>query len=126
MADLYREHLHGCTQEEVFRRVTAPWAGSIQVLKHDSMKVRLPDGLRFTFAFADGNHDPRWVENDFALIWRRLEPGGWAGFHDYGGDLPEVTAMLDSMMARHAGEIRRVEKIADRWILLIEKRKGEA
>jgi hypothetical protein len=37
-----------------------------------------------------------------------------------------VTAMLDSMMARHAGEIGRVEKIADRWILLIEKRKGEA
>jgi SAM-dependent methyltransferase len=126
MADLYRDYLRGHTQEEVFRQVTAPWAESIQVLKQDSMKARLPDGLRFTFAFADGNHDPAWVRNDFELIWRRLEPGGWAGFHDYGGDLPEVTAALDSLMAQHAAEIGRVEKVADRWILLIEKRKGGA
>lgn len=122
MADLYRRYLQGHTQEEIFKQVTARWSSSIQVIKQDSMKARFPDGLRFTFAFTDGHHDPAWVKSDFELVWRRLSPGGWAGFHDYGGDLPEVTAMLDSLMAKHADEITKVEKIADRWILLIQKR----
>ena len=122
MADLYREYLRGQTQEQVFRQVTAPWANSIQVLKADSMKVRFPDGLRFVFAFVDGNHDPQWVRSDFALVMRRLHGGGWAGFHDYGGDLPEVTAALDEMMAQYASQIGRVEKIKDRYILLVEKK----
>lgn len=122
MADLYRRYLHGRTQEEIFRQVTGPWSGSIQVIKQDSMKARLPDGLRFTFAFTDGNHDPVWVKSDFHLVWKRLVPGGWAGFHDYGGDLPDVTAALDSTMAQYAGEIGRVEKVQDRWILLVQKR----
>lgn len=121
MADLYRDYLRGRTQEEIFRQVTAPWAGSIQVLKQDSMKARLPDGLRFSFAFVDGNHDPRWVKSDFQLVWKRLLPGAWAGFHDYGGDLPEVTALLDSMLVQYGGEIGRIEKIKDRWILLVQK-----
>jgi SAM-dependent methyltransferase len=122
MADLYRDYLHGHSQEEIFRQVTAPWSASIQVLKQDSMKVRLPDGLRFSFAFTDGNHDPAWVKSDFQLVWRRLLPGGWAAFHDYGGDLPDVTAALDSMLGQYAAEIGRVEKIEDRWILLVQKR----
>ena len=115
----------GPTQEEIFRQVTAPWSASIQVLKQDSTRARLPDGLRFGFAFADGNRDPVRVKSDFQLVWRRLLPGGWAGFHDYGGDLPDVTAALDSMLEQYAAEIGRVEKIEDRWILLVQKR-GEA
>ena len=122
MSDLYRDYLRAQTQEQVFRQVTAPWAGSIQVLKQDSMKVRFPDGLRFVFAFVDGHHDPKWVRSDFATVWKRLHAGGWAGFHDYGGDLPEVTAALDSMLAQHAAQIGRVEKIQDRLILLVEKK----
>jgi SAM-dependent methyltransferase len=126
MADLYRDYLRRCnqdrcTQEEVFRQVTARWTDSIQVIKQDSMKVRLPDGLKFSFAFTDGHHDPRWVKSDFELVWKRLVPGGWAGFHDYGGDLPEVTAALDSMMAQHAGEIGRALTVNERWILLLQK-----
>lgn len=121
MADLYRSMLCGRTQEEIFRQVTAPWSGSIHVLKVDSMKASLPDRLRFSFAFTDGNHSPEWVKSDFQLVWKRLAPGGWAGFHDYGGDLPEVTAALNSMMALHRAEIGRVERIADRWILLVQK-----
>ena len=122
MSDLYREYLRAQTQEQVFRQVTAPWAGSIQVLKGDSMKVRFPDGLRFAFAFANGHHDPKWVRSDFAMVWKRLHPGGWAGFHDYGGDLPDVTEALDSMLAQHAAQIGRIEKIQDRFILLVEKK----
>ncbi len=122
MADLYRNYLRGRTQEEIFRQVTAPWSGSIQVLKQDSMQARFPDGLRFSFAFVDGNHDPEWVKSDFQMVFKRLLPGGWAGFHDYGGDSPEVTALLDSMLVQYGGEIGRIEKIKDRWILLVQKR----
>lgn len=125
MADLYRDYLKGRSQEDIFRQVTAPWSGSIQVLQQDSMKARLPDALHFSFAFVDGNHDPAWVKSDFNMVWKRLVPGGWAGFHDYGGDLPEVTAALNSMLTQHEGAIGRVERITDRWILLVQKRAGD-
>jgi hypothetical protein len=121
MADIYRDILRGSTQEEVFREVTAPWSHAIHVIKEDSMKVQLPDELRLAFAFTDGNHDPLWVKSDFNLVWNHLVPGGWAGFHDYGGDLPRVTTVLDSMLAQYAGEIGRVEKVKDRWMLLVQK-----
>jgi SAM-dependent methyltransferase len=122
MADLYRGYLQSSSQEEIFRAVTKPWADCIRVIKEDSRKAFLPDGTRLAFAFGDGNHDPVWVENDFRLIWSHLLPGGWAGFHDYGGDLPEVTAVLDAMMREHALEIERVETMKERWVLLIKKR----
>ncbi len=125
MADLYRDYLRGRSQEDIFRQVTAPWSGSIQVLQQDSMKARLPDALHFSFAFVDGNHDPVWVKSDFNMVWKRLVPGGWAGFHDYGGDLPEVTAALNSILTQHEGDIGRVERIKDRWILLVQKRAGD-
>jgi hypothetical protein len=51
-------------------------------------------------------------------------PGGRAGFHDYGGDLPKVTAALDSMMRGHASENERVEMMKQRWGLLVQKRSG--
>jgi SAM-dependent methyltransferase len=125
MADLYKVMLNGCTQEEVFKHVTAPWADVIHVIRQDSMKVQFPDGLKLAFAFVDGNHDPAWVRSDFELVWNRLTPGGWAGFHDYHGDLPEVTAALDAMLAKHKDEIGRIETVPSRWILLVEKRRPE-
>jgi SAM-dependent methyltransferase len=124
MADLYHGFLQNSSQEEIFRAVTKPWADCIRVIKEDSRKARLPEGTCLAFAFGDGNHDPIWVKNDFHLIWSHLLPGGWAGFHDYGGDLPEVTAALDSMMRESAAEIERVETIKERWVLLIKKRGG--
>jgi hypothetical protein len=51
-------------------------------------------------------------------------PGGWAGFHEYGGDLPDVTEALDSMMRDHASEIERVEMMKERWVLLVQKSSG--
>jgi SAM-dependent methyltransferase len=122
MADLYHGYLQSSSQEEIFRAVTRPWADSIRVIKEDSRKATLPEGTRLAFAFGDGNHDSIWVKNDFQLIWSHLLPGGWAGFHDYGGDLPEVTAALDSMMRDHASEIERVETMKERWVLLVKKR----
>jgi SAM-dependent methyltransferase len=122
MAGYYRTHLRGASQEEIFKAVTKPWTKSIHVIKEDSRKVRFPPQTRFSFAFADGNHDPAWVENDFRLLWSHLNPGGWAGFHDYAGDLPQVTATLDRMLREYAGDIDRVETIPDQWLLLVHKR----
>jgi SAM-dependent methyltransferase len=121
MAEYYRGHLQGASQEEIFQAVTKPWADSIHVIKGDSRDVSFPAQTRFAFAFADGNHDPVWVENDFRLLWDRLTPGGWAGFHDYGGDLPQVTATLDRMLREHAAEVDRVETIPAQWLLLVHK-----
>ena len=121
MADLYHGYLQSSSQEEIFRAITRPWADRIRVIKEDSRNASLPEGTRLAFAFGDGNHDPIWVKSDFQLIWSHLHPGGWAGFHDYGGDLPEVTAALDSMMRDHASEIERVEIMKERWVLLVKK-----
>jgi SAM-dependent methyltransferase len=122
MADLYRRFLCGMTQEEVFRRVTAPWAHAIHVIRQDSMKVQFPADFQLAFAFVDGNHNPAWVSSDFDLVWRHLVPGGWAGFHDYCGDLPDVTSALNQKLAQHKDEIGRVETVPSRWMLLVEKR----
>ena len=121
MAEYYRAHLQGASQEEIFKAVTKPWAESIYVIKEDSCKVRFPEQTRFAFAFADGNHDPVWVENDFRLLWDHLTPGGWAGFHDYGGDLPQVTATLDRLLHEYADEINAVETLPEKWLLLVQK-----
>jgi SAM-dependent methyltransferase len=122
MAELYHGFLSTGNQEEIFRLVTRPWAASVRVIKEDSMKARLPEGTRLVFGFTDGNHDPVWVASDFRLVWSHLVAGGWAGFHDYGGDLPEVTDVLDKLMREHAGEIERIERIPEKWVLLIKKR----
>jgi hypothetical protein len=94
------------------------------VIKEDSINVRLPEGTRLSFAFADGNHDPSWVKSDFRLIWKHLVAGGWAGFHDYGGDLPQVTSTLDELMRENQSQIDRVERIKHQWVLLLRKRQG--
>lgn len=122
MADLYRRFLGGLTQEGVFRRVTAPWAHVIHVIREDSMKVLFPAEFKLAFAFVDGNHNPTWVSSDFELVWRHLVPGGWAGFHDYRGDLPDVTSALDRKLAQHKSEIGGVETVPSHWMLLVQKR----
>ena len=126
MAEIYRSFLDGRSQEDVFRQVTRPWADAIRVIRQDSMKVILPEGVNLSFAFVDGNHDPAWVRNDFKLVWDRLLPGGWAGFHDYHGDLPDVTAVLDSLLAEHRDEIARTDTVPSRWILLVQKKPAAA
>jgi hypothetical protein len=96
MASLYHATLGRGSQERVFRLVTKRVAGSLEVLKQDSRAVVLPPDVRFAFGFIDGNHDPEYVKSDFRLVWDRLAPGGLLGFHDYGGDLPDVTSQIES------------------------------
>ena len=122
MADLYHGYLQRSSQEKSSAQSREPWADRIRVIRPTQERTSLPEGTRLAFAFGDGNHDPIWVRNDFQLIWSHLAPGGWAGFHDYGGDLPEVTAALNSMMHDHASEIERVETMKERWVLLFKKR----
>src|SRR5277367_6599550 len=50
MAEYYQGHLQGAGQEEIFRFVTRHWANRLRVIKEDSMKVRLPEGTRLSFA----------------------------------------------------------------------------
>jgi SAM-dependent methyltransferase len=122
MAGLYSRFLGCRTQADVFRLVTKPWANRIHTIQQDSMKAELPAETRLAFAFVDGNHDPAWVKNDFRLVWKHLLPGGWAAFHNYAGDLPEVTATLNSLLTQYSAEIDRVERIKEKWVLLVRKR----
>jgi hypothetical protein len=106
MADVYKEYLcehNGKSQWEVFSAVTRS-CSNLEVIKKDSMSPDISMGP-LSFGFIDGNHDPKYVENDFYLIWRRLSPGGVVAFHDYGWDLPQTTAKIDELTARHASEI---------------------
>jgi SAM-dependent methyltransferase len=121
MADLYSRFLDCRSQADVFRHVTKPWAKCIRLIQQDSMKARLPEGTRLAFAFVDGNHDPAWIRNDFQIVWKHLAAGGWAGFHDYAGDLPQVTDTLNSLLTEYSAEIDRVERIKDKWVLLVRK-----
>jgi len=110
MAKYYQGHLQGSSQEAIFRYVTKPWQVGWHVIKrfHEG---EASEGTLLSFGFADGNHDPAWVKSDFRLIWKHLAAGGWAGFHDYRGDLPQVTAALDEDADEHLAEIDRVEWI---------------
>lgn len=123
MHEIYLRSLRGRNQEEVFKKVTRSCT-NIVVIKGDSKKVELPENT-LCFAFIDGNHDPVYVENDFYLAWKRLIPGGFVGFDDYGYDLPQVTATIDRLIERHREEIGRVEK-QGRKIIFIQKREHHA
>ncbi len=121
MNDMYRGFVRYASQEQIFRWVTGPYAQHLKVLKGDSRLVKVPLHAQFSFGFIDGNHDPAWVDNDFSLVWQRLVPGGWVGFHDYGGDLPGVTATIDRLMKDHRAAIDDVVTVKEKTILLFRK-----
>jgi hypothetical protein len=95
----------------------------VWAIPQDSRKPVLPPGTRLAFAFVDGNHDPIGAKDDFRLAWNHLVPGGWAAFHEYAGDFPEVTIALNAMLTEYSSEIDRVERIKDQRVLLIRKRR---
>jgi hypothetical protein len=123
MNEMYRR-LIGKTvsQEDIFRVITRPYSQCITVIKQDSRKVAFTTNVNFSFAFIDGNHDPVWVDNDFHLAWGKLVPGGWVGFHDYGGDLPKVTHTIDSLVNTYSAGVSDVARFPDKNILLVQKR----
>lgn len=105
MRDLYAGSLRGRDQRSVFDEVTSR-CRNLVVVKGDSTRVEIP-AEQLAFAFVDGSHVPSAVRSDFELVWRRLTPGGVAAFHDYGGDLPNVTQTLHGCIGDHATEIAR-------------------
>jgi hypothetical protein len=120
MAQLYQASLKGKSQRQVFDQVTAG-VPNILVIAGDSKAVELP-AEAVCFCFIDGNHADDYVVNDFYLVWKKLSPGGVIAFHDYGYDLPGITATIDQLCARHAPEIARVH--VDHYRHVIYLRKG--
>ena len=106
MPELYATALRGRDQRAIFDEMTAGCA-NLTVVAGDSTQVAVPTD-RLAFAFVDGSHVPEDVRKDFETAWSRLSPGGVAAFHDYGGNLPDLTATLHECIGRHAAEIRRV------------------
>jgi hypothetical protein len=106
MHELYATALRGRSQREVFDDVTRH-CDNLVVVAGDSTSVDIPAD-RLTFAFVDGSHVPDDVRADFATAWGRLVPGGLVAFHDYGGNLPDLTRTLHECIGAHAGEIARV------------------
>ena len=119
MGDMYSRMLEGKSQEEVFRQVTQGLTNLV-VMATDSKKASLPTNA-VAFGFVDGNHSPDYVESDFYLVWEKLSPGGVVAFHDYGHDLPEVTAKLDELCAKHRSEILESFVLDEKHILGIRK-----
>ena len=106
MPDLYANALGGRDQRGIFDDVTRGCANLV-VVAGDSTAVPVP-AERLAFAFVDGSHVPEDVRADFETAWSRLSPGGVAAFHDYGGNLPELTTTLHECVGRHAREIARL------------------
>jgi hypothetical protein len=105
-------------------RLSAFVGKRVRVIQRDSKKAELPKEVRLAFALVGGNHDPASVRNDFRLVWKHLVAGGWAAFDEYTGDLPDVTAALNTMLTEHSAQIDRVERIKDKRVLLVRKRKS--
>jgi hypothetical protein len=117
MAQLYMKTLKGKSQRQVFDQVTAG-IPNIVVIAGDSRTVELP-AEAVCFGFIDGNHSDEYVVSDFYLVWGKLSPGGVVAFHDYGHDLPNVTAMIDLLCARHSSEIAEVRVDAERHVIYL-------
>lgn len=114
-----RRRYAGLSQREVFDRVCGG-RPNVVVLPLDSAKVRAPGLL--CFGFIDGNHEPRYVESDFNLVWGALAPGGAAAFHDYKYYQPQVTKKIDELVGRHRAQIADVEVDPAKHILYAVKK----
>lgn len=108
--DLYlpelRRRYEGRSQREIFDSLCAG-RPNLKLWAADSAKLDAPGLL--CFGFVDGNHEPRYVENDFALAWDALAPGGAVALHDYRGKLPQVTKTIDRILKEREAQIESVE-----------------
>ena len=97
---------------------------NIVVNKIDSQTMVFDEAITLCFSVIDGNHNPLYVKNDFELVWSRTVGGGAVAMHDYGGDLPQVTAAIDCIIGKHASEISHIEKFPNQCFIIIEKQGG--
>jgi hypothetical protein len=106
MTRLYQGALKGGSQRDIYQRVTTK-CRNLTTLEGDSAAVPVPE-VPLCLAFIDGNHAREYVRSDFELVWKRLSVGGVVCLHDYGHDLPEVTAEIHRLIGRYAEQIARV------------------
>jgi hypothetical protein len=123
MSAMYRDILKsfdGKSQWQIFSEVTKG-LNNVIAIKGDSAEVDLPC-KSLCFGFVDGNHDPKYVESDFYLIWNNLSPNGVIAFHDYEFDLPQTTNKIKQLANRHLKEIRMTHHDKKKHILFIVKK----
>ena len=123
MSDLYSIHFGGMpeNQWEIFENNISDLKNII-VIKEDSKKVILPSNTQFCFGFIDGNHDSTYVYSDFNLIWSNLISEGALAFHDYNGDLPNVTDSINEIVLKYNDEIKKIDFIPDQFIIILTKK----
>jgi len=63
------------------------------------------------------------VRSDFHLSWRHTLPGGVVAFHDYGGDLPQTTEIIDKTLEDYKEETGDKEELKGKDILFVFKKK---
>lgn len=94
---------------------------NIKTLVGDTKNASIPAD-KLSFSFIDGNHSPEYVENDFNLVWDKTSPGGVVAFHDYCGDLPEVTRKINELIFSRAHEISDVYAPGKFMLCFVHKR----
>jgi len=119
MNELYKSILKDKDQMAVYKDITKN-CSNIITIKEDSMIVELPC-KKVAFAYIDGNHDPKYVKNDFYLVWDKISPGGVVSFDDYGHDLPGVTKAIDELVAEKAAEISKTWTVGLKTIFIRKK-----
>ena len=122
LTDLYARAIGDRDQRAVFDDITRA-CGNLVVVAGDSTKVAIP-AERLAFAFVDGSHTPEDARSDFETVWRRLSPGGVVAFHDYGGDLPDLTQTLHACIGERAGGIARIWT-RDPTLLFLQRGAGD-
>lgn len=80
---------------------------SEDVLKRWDMEI---DGV-----FIDGEHTTKALTIDLGWI-KHIKPGGFMAFHDYGGDLHDVTRLLNEEVCPKYKEIGRI-----RYLIIFRK-----
>lgn len=103
--EVYEAFLEGPSMFDVYQKATQG-LDNVVTIRVDSRRLAFGREQKFFFGFVDGCHQKAYVENDFAVIWPQLVPGGAVGFHDYHfDDWPEVTPAVDGLVSQHRGEI---------------------
>lgn len=95
---------------------------NITVFSGDSKQILLPEDTRLCFTFIDGNHDPEYAKSDFHKAWKKTVSGGTVAFHDYGGDLPQVTQAIKEVISQNKENIKATELIPEKCIMFISKK----
>jgi hypothetical protein len=118
---VYRKLLERKSLREVFDENTKN-EKNIIVYAGDSAKIVLPGNLKLCFSFIDGNHNPEYIRNDFRLTWNKTVPGGAVAFHDYGGDLPQVTRAIDGIIGVNRAKIGKIDKETEKCVIFLRKK----